>query len=229
MDSSLFTFNQYLLAALILLPYIKPDPKQNNKFFNIVFKTIPEKFIKISKILVLLISFSVFTMSTSAHYFYAREDFDTAIKIDPYHALYYFMRGARDYQSDTKKAEEDFIKAIKYAPGVGYFYGFLASAKLSNFKFAEADQYSKEAIRLSGNEGSWYFINALANYNNKDYYEKQIAKAYQMDPPIKEILEGRMPRSLKCIGKIKRDPRLQSFYRRGRKVFLPIPQLPENN
>lgn len=226
LDSSLFCFSQYLLASLILFPYISND---SSKFLRFVSATIPEKLSNAAGTLALIITGLMFTMSCTGHYFYITEKFNTAIKIDRYNALYYFMRGAKNYSNDTIQAEEDFAQAVKLAPGVGYFYGFLASAKLSNFKFPEADKYSREAMRLSGKEGSWYFINALANYGNRDYYQRQIQEAYRADPPLREIMEGRLPRSLKCIGKARRDPRIQAFYRRGKKVFLPIPQLPSQS
>ncbi len=214
-DAPLVCFNQYLLAALILVP-----------FLNIKLPQMTSKWIKASQYLAYLLALVIFIPSIVGHYYYDRGSIDDAIKWDSKNSLYHFMRGADLLNKDTVESEKSLERAIELSPNVSYFYGFLAAAKLANLKFTEAKEASAKALYMDGDDQYWYVLSAFSHYkDDKDIYKKHYAKALELNPEIDTLLRDPSFTATEFIGAKKADARVVSFYRKGPKVFLPLPYI----
>ncbi len=219
-DSTLVTFNQYLLAGLIIIPFIKDFGKLKFLFYK--YKT---QYMKtISFIGILILSLYVHVPSLVGHYYYSKSDLDNAIKWDNKNSLYYFTRGANSLNKDTSQSENDFIKAINLSSNVAFFHGFLGASQLANNKYSEAKRSLEKAMKLDGNDGYWCLLYSYANHDNKSLFEEYQKKALTRNPEIKELLSNSSVTSAQYIGGSKNgDSRLSGFYRTGEDIYFPLP------
>lgn len=216
-DASLVMYNQYLLAGLILSPYLA----QAKLSFNV-----NPRFVLGARILAYIIALLIFIPSVVGHYYYDQRDLDKAIQWDKYNGLYYFIRGADRINEDSKASEKDLEHAVKLCPSVSYFYGFLAASKLANNKIPEAQTAIAKALSMDGGDAYWYVISAFSNYrDNPEIFKKHYAEAIRLKPEIKELLYDPSYTATEFIGSRRSDSRISAFYRRGPKVYLPLPYL----
>ncbi len=213
-DAPLVCFNQYLLAALILVPFLDIKLPQTLQWM------------KFSKYLAYIIALIIFIPSIVGHYYYDQGSIENAIKWDPKNSLYHFMKGADLINKDTIESEKSLERAIELSPNVSYFYGFLSAAKLANLKFKEAQEASAKALYMDGDDQYWYVLSAFSHYNDdKDTYKKHYAKALEINPGIDTLLRDPNSTATEFIGAKKADARVVAFYRKGPKVFLPLPYI----
>jgi tetratricopeptide (TPR) repeat protein len=220
-DNPLVSPQQFLISGLIFNGLINLQNK------NFIQKKIPEKFSNKAQILVILIALGIFTMSIIGHFYYDRDDYNKAIKWDKYNSLYYLMQGSNFLNKNTIVSEFYFSQAVKLSPKIGYFYGYYSASLLANNKLMEAKIAINKAIKYSGPNEYWYLIKAFINLgqNKKDLYEKYMSLAVDLNPNIPILLQNPQLRSPDVIGTDKADVRVSSFYRRGKKLFLPIPYI----
>lgn len=158
--------------------------------------------------------------SVIGHFYYSKNDLDNAIKWDPKHSFYYFMRGTKYLKTDFKKSEADYLKAIELSPSVSYFYGFLAAAQLSNFKLEEADKNIDKAIQFDGENGYWYYLKGTINYKDKTKYEIYTKRGLEISPELYYLIHK--PESVKVKKKNLQIAQI-SFFRRSPQILLPVP------
>lgn len=221
LDASIVSFSQYLLAALLLVPFLKTEREY------LFTKKIPEKLFVPAKLLTYLVAGLVLVSSCVGHFYYANNQLSKAVSWDRLNSLYYFMRGANRLNKDTVKSEKDFKAAIELSENVGYFHAFYAASLLANLKFEEAKQPIKKALDLSGGDAYWYLLSALINHEDKDLYKQHLGKALKKRPEIKELISNPNFTASEFIGGRHSDVRVSSFYRKGPRVFLPLPVMPE--
>ena len=218
-DAPLVSFNQYLLAGLILIPLFN----QPSELTRIVFLELPPKIASKAKYLAYILALMIFLPSLIGHYFYVHKNLDKAIDWDGQNSLYYFMRGANTLNIDTVKSENDLKRAVSLSPHVSYFYGFLAAAQLANSKFDEAKKSIAKAIEYDGGDGYWYMLKAFIYHDDKETFKSYYAKALEINPEIEELIKNPNISASEYIGDRNSDVRIPSFYRSGPKVFLPLP------
>lgn len=217
-DAALVMYNQYLLASLILFPFIS----QNKANLKINPRLIPS-----AKILSYIVALAIFIPSLIGHYYYDHRNLDKAIQWDKYNGLYYFVRGADRINRDSEASEKDLEQAIKLCPSVSYFYGFLAAAKLANNKIPEAQSSIAKALVMDGGDAYWYVISAFSNYqDHPEIFKEHYAKAIEIKPEIEELLHDPNYTATEFIGAKRSDARINAFYRTGLRVYLPMPYLP---
>ena len=219
-DSPLVTFNQYLLAGLLVIPFLR-----NKGIFKVIFLKVPIGTLsKISTVLAIFLSLYIFTPSLIGHYYYEAKDIDRAIKWDNKNSLYYFTRGANNLNKNIVQSEKDLYKAIALSPSVSYFYGFLGAAQLANNEAALARQSLEKAMKLDGSDGYWCLLYSYANYNDKKMFLEYQTKALQKNPEIEDLISKPNLTSAQYIGSSKHgDVRLAGFYRTGENIFFPLP------
>ncbi len=220
-DASLVNFNQYLLLALILSPSQKPKS--------------PVSFLKIFRGLALSLALFVNVLSWTAHYYYARNDFSSAIKLDPYHSLYHFMQGATLLHVSTKLSEQDLKRAVELSPNVSYFYTFLAAAYLANCqdlsphsqdpRLKLASAAIQKALRYDGGDAYIHILSSFIHYQQPKLSQEERSIAFKLNPEIRDLLHKPELSSSKHIGNKKSDVRISDFYRQGARVHLPLPYL----
>lgn len=214
-DAPLVCFNQYLLAALVLSP-----------FLHAKLAEIQPHWIKASKYLAYIIALVIFIPSLVGHYYYDQGSINDAIKWDAKNSLYHFMKGADLINSNTVESEKSLEKAIKLSPNVSYFYGFLAASKLANLKFKEAQSAIAKALDMDGDDQYWYVLSAFSYYNDdQETYKKHYAKALELNPNLDKLLRDPRYTATEFIGSKKSDARIVAFYRKGHRVFLPMPYI----
>ncbi len=219
LDSSLAKFNQFFLAGLIIIPFIKDFGQ-----LDYLKARLPSKSHLSSKITAYALSLVVFIPSLLGHYYYDMRNYDKAIKWDPLNSLYHFTRGATGISTDLKAAEKDIENAISLSPSVSYFYGFLASTQLGLNKINEANETINKAIKFDGDDGYWQLIKALANHKDKELFKKHYQKAVKRNPEIETLINQEGYSSAQYIGSTKSsDVRLSSFYRQGPNLYFPLP------
>lgn len=215
-DAPLMAFNQYLLAALVLFPFLK-----EHRFFS---KRLNPQLFKFARPLIYLIALVILSTSVIGHYYYSKQSLDNAIRWDPYNPLYHFSRGTWLLNFDTKASELSFKRATELAPGVSYFYGFLAAAELANGHNREADQSVDIALAMDGDEPHWHLIKAFANYGkDRSIFDNHLTLAIQGNPELAKILKDPQATSNAYIGAAGADTRVTSFYRHGPIIHLPLP------
>ncbi len=213
-DCPLVYPQQFLLAGLIFYPALK----NSFKLGEIPFK-------KITKILITIIAGVVFGISVIGHYYYDKANYERAIFWDRYNSLYHFMQGSYYLNKNTFLSEKYFTEAVRLSPNVGYFYGYLSASLLANNKILPAEAAIKKALKSSGENAYWHVIMAFINLaqNKTDIYEKHMSKAVALNPYIPILLDNPQYGSPDVIGSDAGDIRITSFYRRGEKIFLPLP------
>lgn len=212
-DAPLVYFNQYLLAALILLPFLGHSIFSWMKF---TFKP--------AQYLAYVIALIIFIPSIIGHYYYDQDSIDSAIQWDSKNALYHFMKGADLINLDTIASEKSLERATQLSPNVSYFYGFLAATKLANHKFPEAQVAIAKALEMDGEDQYWYVLSAFSHYAD-EIYKQHYAKALELNPDMDELLRNPNYTATEFIGSKKSDARITAFYRKGHKVFLPLPYI----
>lgn len=222
-DAALVNFNQYLLAGLILMPFLIGI---KSSFLSTLLRKIPQRLERLNLCLAFTLCLLVFVPSLLGHYYYDQKDLNNAIRWDSKHSLYYFMRGALSLNKDTVSSEKDFSLALNLSPNVSYFYGFAAAAKLANAKNSEAREDIAKALSYDGGDSYWYLLSAFANYDaDHDLYLEHYKKALALNPDLEDMLYEPSITASEYIGSARSDVRIVSFYRRGPKVFLPLPYL----
>lgn len=233
-DSSLVFFNQYLLAGLILLPHMSENfaKSKSDTFLDFSLKQVPSKFKFLAMSAAYLLAFVLFGSSLTGHYFYDLKQIDKAIKYDPYHSLYPFVRGANALNKDPVLAEKDLTRAVKLSPNVSYYYGFLAAANLVNArdlsaqsndpKISLAKKHIEKALKYDGGDAYWFMLASFINYQQPKKAAKYKEKALRRNPEIAELLTNPYYSASEFIGKKGADVRVSSFYRRGPRVYLPL-------
>ncbi len=213
-DCPLVYPQQFLLAGLIFYPALKN-----------LFKLGEIPYKKITKILITIIAGVVFGISVIGHYYYDKANYERAIFWDRYNSLYHFMQGSYYLNKNTFLSEKYFTEAVRLSPNVGYFYGYLSASLLANNKIPPAEAAIKKALKSSGENAYWHVIMAFINLaqNKSDIYEKHMSKATALNPYIPILLENPQYGSPDVIGSDAGDIRITSFYRRGEKIFLPLP------
>lgn len=219
-DSPLVTFNQYLIMGILFSPFFRNlgvlkiiSLHPQNSFFKFIFT-----------ISGYLIAIFIFIQSLVGHYYYDKNDISKAIIWDKGNPLYYFVRGANNLNTDSIKSEKDLIKATALAEHVSYFYGFLGACQLANNKISEAKITLEKAMKLDGLDGYWCLLYSYANYDNKEVFNEYQKKAFEKNPEIKGYLKRGHLSAPRFIGYSKHgDARLAGFYRRGEKIFFPLP------
>lgn len=227
-DSVFNSFSQILLGSLLFAPLLIQDIDHPilSKLTKQVFAKIPEsKFSKLIPITALLISLAVQIPSLIGHYYFERQDYDSAIKWDKSNSLYYMMRGFKYLNQDTKLSEQDFTKAIELTPNVGFFYGYLAAAQLANNKLSEAKANIQTAIKYSGENAYWHLIAAFINHDNKKLYTKHMQTAFKQMPELQEVLSNPDIEPTLYIGGKSNDLKVIGFYRKGENLILPLPYI----
>ena len=231
-DSPLQAFNQFILAGLIILPicFERSNMEEELPKFNPILKKIYSKFPQALAFIAGLLLFGImlysFIPSCIGHYFYDHKEINQAIYWDNKHPLYYLVRGADRINDDTENSEVNFKKAIELAPNVPYFYGFLASAELANLKFENAQKSIDFALKYTGDDAYWLLISALLNKNkNESLARKQYDRAIELEPDLETILMDPDSPSFRFIGSKRGDPRINAFYRTGKRLYVPLPYI----
>lgn len=221
-DIPLVSFNQFLLIGVIISPFIN-----HLGIVHVLFQTIQNISIRrLAYVISVLISLFIFIPSILGHHFYDNKRLDAAIKWDNRNSLYYFVRGAKNLNMNPLLSEKDLNKAIEISPSVSYFYGFLGASQLANNKVKAARSTLEKAFKYDGYDGYWCILYAYINLNNRRLFEKYEKLAFDGNPEIKDILSGQNLRSRQCIGVSNHtDIRINGFYRRGEKIFYPVPNL----
>lgn len=219
LDSPLVIFHQYILAALILSPFIKD---------NIVAKKFSAKFTKACTILSYIIALVIFGSSVMGHFYYSTQRIDYALQWDPYHPLYHFTRGTLFLNRNKEESLKSLKRAAELAPGISYFYGFLAAAQLANGQAKESNKSADKALEMDGGEAYWHALKSFANFGNPDrsIFKEHFREAITKNPQIPMILKESRYTANAYLGKRGSDIRVPSFYRRGGKIFLPLPFFP---
>lgn len=217
--SSLVIFSQHLLATMLLSPFIKDFGKAKN-----IFASAPQRARLVLSVLAAGLALFILAPSCIGHYYYSKDDYNTAIKWDKDNALYYFMRGCIKLKTDLKSSEKDIKKAIELSPSAPYFHGYLASSQLALKKTKEAKKNIAIAIERDGEIGYWYLIKAYTNLNNKEVFIRDIEKALKLNPKVKHFLSGKenAPSIIGTTGKYN-DFRINTFFRQGPQLTFPIP------
>jgi hypothetical protein len=213
-DCPLVYPQQFLLAGLIFYPALK----NSFRLWEISFK-------KTTKILITIIASAILGMSVIGHYYYDRANYERAIFWDRYNSLYHFMQGSYYLNKNTILSEKCFTDAVRLSPNIGYFYGYLSASLLANNKILPAEAAIKKALKSSGENAYWHVIIAFINLaqGKKDIYQKHMSRATALNPYIPILLKNPQYSSPDVIGSDAEDIRITSFYRRGEKIFLPIP------
>gem|GEM_PF-1789604 len=243
-DATMVSFNQYLLAALILAPNVIASPKgeaihraKSVYCFVTALHTmkLPQRLIKPACYLACTLALIFSTLSVTAHYYYDRGIYSQAIALDPYHSLYHFMRGASGLHLHPSLSEYDLERAVELSPHVSYFYGFLAAAHLANVQdLSESSQDPRlksagvainTAIKYDGSDAYWHTLSSFIHYQNPELSQREMDLALKRNPEIEQLLHDPSYPATEYIGSNKSDVRISSFYRRGAKVFLPLPYI----
>jgi hypothetical protein len=179
------------------------------------------------KLSLYIIALYIFIPSLIGHFYYDAGKLNQALRWDSQQPLYYFARASRDLESAPARALTDLRHAVKLAPSVPYFHGFLAAAELKAGTLIAAARHSKLALKLGGRDSYWLLLHgislqALDKKSQADFYLK---KAFKKDIHLKDVLANPKLGSYKFIGSKKADPRIASFYRQGDKVYLPLPYI----
>ncbi len=236
-DASLVSFNQYLLAALILVPSINVTDVTFMRYPLVrkILGTLASALIKPACYLACTLALIFSTLSVTAHYHYDRGNFSKAITLDPYHSLYHFMRGASNLHLLAGNSETDLKRAVELSPHVSYFYGFLAAAHLANAqdlspnsedpRLKLASEAINKAIQCDGNDAYWHTLSSFIHYQNPELSKREMQLALKRNPEIEALLKDPSQAASEYIGSRKSDVRISGFYRRGPKVYLPLPYL----
>lgn len=224
-DIPLTLFGQFLLASLILAPFLTKRREGENETMLKLLSKAPKTLSIPLIILTYVLCLYSYVPSAVGHYFYDLEDYDNAIKWDKENSLYYFVRGTQNLSKDLKQSLYDLKTATELSPGVGYFYGFHAAAQLASEKNNWAQFSINKAIRLSGNNPYWTFLKAFAFLWNENKFVKFFNLAIDARPEILNEVRNPNAHSGLYIGSDEYDVRVLAFYRKGPKLYLPLPYI----
>ncbi|MDD9897368.1 MAG: O-antigen ligase family protein [Candidatus Melainabacteria bacterium] len=213
-DAPLVTYNQYFLAALILMPEFKWEELK---------QSLTGPALKFSRIAIHIFATVLFSCSVMGHYHYYKGTLDKAIKWDPYHSLYHFTRGALTLNTRIDQSLIDLKRAVELSPNVAFYYGFLAGAQLANKQSSAADKTIDRAIALDGEEIYWITIKAFANYSDQKTFDHYFSRAIKAKPELVEIIQKPNYSSDAAISSQGGDARVTAFYRHGPSIPLPLP------
>lgn len=209
------SFTQIFLLALIFNPF-----ENNEKIFAKIEKG---KFRKVLQIVLVVFASIVMLMSSLAHYFFDQNQVSKAIRIDSLHPLYHFSRGARKINQDIEKSQRDLKRAVELAPGVGYMRGFYAATLLGTGNLEEAKLHIEKSLKQMGKDPYLLILSSFINRDNKKLAENQYNEALKLNPDLEFLLKDSSYSADEFIGVRSSNPRIMSFYRMGRKIYLPLP------
>lgn len=223
LDASLVFSAQYMIASLIFLPsFVEKEPLIDKKFF-----VLPSKYQKFAYQLIIFICLMTFGFSVLGHYYYDAKKYDMAIKFDSEHSLYQFFAGVTNFKKgNLDQAAFYFNNSIKKSKNHGFQQGFLA---VTNYMIGEKDAALKwidESIRLAGDSAQWKYV-AHFLYRERDPQLSRRLKyeALELNPVLKYYDKGIMPPEFSSIGGVGASNFwINSYQRRGEKVYLPTPQ-----
>jgi O-antigen ligase len=223
LDASLVYSAQYLIASLIFLPSIlKKEALFDQRYF-----VLHTKYQKFAYKLILFISLVTFGFSVIGHYFYDIKKYDMAIKFDSDHSLYQFFSGIENFKENKlEEAVFHFEKSINLSKNHGFQQGFLAVTYYSLGKGEKSIKWISESLRLAGDKAQWKYIAHFLYKNvNPELSEKLKFEAINENPLLAYYEKGILPPKLSSIG----GPEgsnfwINSYQRRGEKVYLPNPQ-----
>lgn len=212
---SLQEFTQVFFLALIFNSF-------NIKSF--AFKKIESELVhKILKYILILVTTALMLMSSLGHYFFDSKQLAKAIKVDPLHPLYHFSRGAKKINTDIEKSKIDLKRAVELAPGLGYFHGFYAAALLGTADFEKAKYHIRKSLKQMGEDPYLLILSSFIEYEDEETSGKHYQKALELNPDLETYLSDPTYSADEFIGVRSSNPRIMSFYRRGSKVYLPLP------
>ncbi len=217
LDATLMAFNQYILAALVLIPFLKA---------NFAFAKLKPNWHQYAMPVAYSIAAIIFISSGVGHYYYSQGSFNNAIKWDKFNSLYHFSRGTDLLNSNIKESLKSLEQATELSPNISYFHGFLAAARLANRQFELADKSADQAILMDGPEPYWLIIKAFANYSHdKELFKELLTRALKRNPEIAKILKDPRYQANSYIGHSGSDARIHAFFRTGPVIALPLPYL----
>jgi len=223
LDVPLKSFGQFLTFGLILNTL---NFRVTGKYESLFLKKISRDLVKkILSVCLLVICCFIFSISSIAHFYFDLGQIDKAIEIDKYNSLYHFERGAFLINQDIEQSEIDLENAIKISPDIGYMQAFYSAALLGNGKTEKAKIYIDKALEQMGDDAYLHALAAFIHHDDKELSEAHMEKALVLNPDIEELLKDPSMTADEFIAARHSNPRIMSFYRRGKKLFLPLPYI----
>ncbi len=214
---SLQSFTQIFLLALIINPLVLQE-----KIFT---KLRLGKLSKTLKFSLVMLTIFVMSMSCLGHYFFDQKSYSRAIKVDPLHPLYHFSRGSNRINKDIALSKIDLGNAVKLAPGVGYMHGFYAASLLGTGDYENAKLHIKRSLKQMGNDPYLLILSSFINRDNAELAKEHLDEALKINPDLELLLKDPSYSADEFIGVRSSNPRIMSFYRKGKKIYLPLPYL----
>ena len=193
---------------------------------SVVFAKLPNKISIYFTLVAYALALYSFVPSAVGHFYYDQNNYNKAIYWDKNQPLYYLVRGTQTMATDLKSSVEDFKKTIELSPGLGYAYGFLAGAQIGLKENPAAQKSIAKAMALSGGNAYWHLIAAIANFKDQETFTKHLNKAVKLNPQILSQVRDPQKAASIYIGGNNSDVRVLGFYRKGPKLFLPLPYIP---
>ena len=134
-------------------------------------------------------------------------------------------RGARKINTDIEQSKKDLARAVELAPGLGYIHGFYAATLLGSGELEKAKFHIERSLKQMGDDPYLLVLSSFINQDNEALAKEQFAKAVELNPDIEDLLHDPSYTADEFIGVRSANPRIMSFYRRGEKIFLPLPFL----
>ena len=212
---SLQSFPQVFLMALMINPF---ETKE-----KIFYKLNPGLLQKTSKIILIIFASVLMSMSCIGHYFFDDDYLSKAIKFDPLHPLYYFSRGSDLLNKDIELSKHDLSRAVELAPGVGYMHAFYAASLLGTQDLDKAKIHINKAISQMGEDPYLLMLSSFINVEDQKLSAEHYDRAITLNPDLATYLSDPSYTADEFIGVKSSNPRIMSFFRRGKKIFLPLP------
>lgn len=220
-DSIFVYSNQYLVFFLLFIPEFFT---QNNKiaFQNLLI--LPLKYQKFASHFLLFIALVLFSTSCIGHFFYDQKSYIKALKFDD-HPLYHFFYATELFKKmEFNKATLFFQNSINLAENHGYQQGFLASSFFMANDFNNSTKWIDEAIQKSADSAHWQYLGSMIYASINTQIAKNLkTEALKNDPNLLFYEKGVQPPKLKYYGLDKSLIWVNSYQRRGDKVYLPVP------
>ena len=226
LDIPISMFGEFLLAALILGPFFQNKQASEDSWVKMIITKVPQKSsFALATLAYVLVSYS-FVPSAIGHFYYDTGDYTQAIKWDSKQPLYYLLRGIESLDSQLGSSLKDFKKAVELTPNIGYLHGYLAAARFTLHRTTPARESIDTALKLSGTNSYWHFIAALTKFKNEKAFNRHFNQAMKVHPEIIDQVRDSKLQSSVYIGSKSADVRVLSFFRKGPKMFMPRPYLP---
>jgi O-antigen ligase len=225
LDANLAYTNQFLIFALIFAPDLR---KFQFAFFDNKYLVLPQRYHKISHQLLVIITLISFGFSVIGHYYYDHKKYEMALKFDSDNSLYHFFLGVKNYkQSKFKRAKIHFEKSVELSKNHGFQQGFLA---VTNYMLGDKKGCQDsiiDAMKLAGDIAHWKYIgHIIFKEIDLEYATKLRNEAIVLDPIYVYFEKNIRPPEYKSIGGHRNSEFwINSYQRRGDKVYLPSPQL----